>query len=771
MEVLTRTAFPQQWATTQNNLATAYSDRILGERAENIEQAIAAYRAALEVRTRTAFPQEWAITQNNLGNAYFVRILGERAENIEQAIAAYRAALEVLTRTAFPQQWATTQNNLAIAYKNRILGERAENIEQAIAAYRAALEVRTRTAFPQDWAMTQNNLGEAYRNRILGERAENIEQAIAAYRAALEVRTRTAFPQDWAMTQNNLGNAYSDRILGERAENIEQAIAAYRAALEVRTRTAFPQSNAETLFNLGRLYQEESQFNSAYNTFAQAIETVEFIRGEINSGEEAKRKQAEEWNALYRCMVEVCLALNKDTEAIEYIERSKTRNLVELLTKAASTTPENLPTVNSSIQFTEIQHLLDNKTAIIQWYIFNDCFRAFIITRNNQPIIWQSEKQDLDNLFDWIKNYLLLYFTDKPKWRSELNAQLSQLTQILHLNQITSLIPSHCSKLILIPHRYLHLLPLQAIPLSAHNSTTPEYLFDKFPGGVSYAPSCQLLRFTQHRAKQLDNSPLNQQSHLFAIQNPSNDLPFTDIEVETIATDFQPYQILKHQQATKTALATPSTNQTLTNSQWLHFSCHGYFNFDSPLKSGLQLANAVVSKTPANSNSSRHLRVDDEKYLDLEKCLTLEDIFQLNLNNCRLVCLSACETGLIDSTNNSDEYIGLASGFISAGAANIISTLWAVSDFHTALLMIKFYENLPNHQYNMPLALNNTQKWLRQATQAQIIDWLKNLNNMQLVQKQSILKVLETEYKPEQQPFKKPEYWAAFCAISPVYTP
>ncbi|MEH2095853.1 MULTISPECIES: hypothetical protein [unclassified Nostoc] len=66
------------------------------------------------------------------------------------------------------------------------------------------------------------------------------------------------------------------------------AIAAYSAALEVRTRSAFPQNHAETLSNLGRLYQDEKQFNSAYNTFVKAIETVEALRGEIVSGEEAK---------------------------------------------------------------------------------------------------------------------------------------------------------------------------------------------------------------------------------------------------------------------------------------------------------------------------------------------------------------------------------------------------------------------------------------------------------------------------------------------------
>ncbi|NJR67843.1 MAG: tetratricopeptide repeat protein, partial [Synechococcales cyanobacterium CRU_2_2] len=47
---------PIEWATTTMNLATAYYSRIKGDRAENIEQAIAAYEQALTVMTQTAMP-------------------------------------------------------------------------------------------------------------------------------------------------------------------------------------------------------------------------------------------------------------------------------------------------------------------------------------------------------------------------------------------------------------------------------------------------------------------------------------------------------------------------------------------------------------------------------------------------------------------------------------------------------------------------------------------------------------------------------------------
>lgn len=81
--------------------------------------------------------------------------------------------------------------------------------------------------------------------------------------------------------------------------------------------------------------------------------------------------------------------------------------------------------------------------------------------------------------------------------------------------------------------------------------------------------------------------------------------------------------------------------------------------------------------------------------------------------------------------------------------------------------MIKFYEILKNNRCNVALALNTSQQWLRQATQTQIIEWIQNQTNIATVQKQKIIDILLQEYKSDQQPFKRPEFWAAFCAISP----
>ncbi|MBR8837020.1 MAG: tetratricopeptide repeat protein [Stigonema ocellatum SAG 48.90 = DSM 106950] len=599
-------------AATIGNFSNLIRQFPLGDKASNMEIAIAGYEIVLTVFTRDAFPQDWAGTQNNLGAAYRNRILGEKAQNLELAIAAYEKALSIYTRDAFPQNWASTQYNVGIAYLDRILGSKAQNLELAIAAFQNAISVRTRDAFPQQWASTQNNLGAAYSDRILGSKAQNLELAIAAYENALSIYTRDAFPQDWAMTQNNLGIAYRNRILGFKAQNLELAIAAYENALSVRTRYAFPQDYAETLFNQGLAYQDGKQYTSAYDTFESAIETVEFLRGEIVSGEESKRKQAEQWNELYRRMVEVCLELGEDEKAIQYIERSKTRNLVELLAirdlyptgEIPEDTRKQLQQLRQSIDiekrrlaadnqpdythinefrqrynqlypfefitFEQIQALLGEETAIIQWYIFPDCYRAFIITRNHhKPIIWHSGAEDLEKLENFtFDKYLQPYDEDKRRWIYDLNDKLQQLPKILHLDEIVALIPAQCKKVIFIPHRYLHLLPLHALALS-----TGEDVIDKFPQGVSYAPSCQLLQYAKQRRTLVVNKggdtefsastsenystppvPKDELAHLFAIQNPTDNLEFTDIEVETIAAAFHPRHILKKGEATKAAL-------------------------------------------------------------------------------------------------------------------------------------------------------------------------------------------------------------------------
>ena len=638
------------------------------------------------------------------------------------------------------------------------------------------------------------NLGLAYIYRIAGEKGENLEQAIACCTQALEVMTFDAFPEDWANIQNNLGLAYIHRIGGEETENLERAIAFWQEALKVYTVEAFPQEHAETLFNLGIVYQEANNFTSAYSTFDSAIATLESLREEIVSGEETKRKQAEEWNKLYISMVEVCLELSNITTAIEYVERSKTRNLVEQILERDSKTffpsdvvtqletyrdeiaagqyqiqnskaenPQDLAKrlqelrrqrnelqnrylpVGYGFKFDSFQPTLDKHTAIIEWYILDDKILAFIVTQKGEVTVWQSQSKDREYLGNWGTQYLQNYYSQKDQWQHNLGEELKKLASILHIDEILNQIPNHCNKLILIPHWFLHLFPLHTLPVTSQNNLDSCCILDLFPGGVSYAPSCQLLQQVQQRQR-----PDFQ--NLFAIQNPTEDLDFTDLEVEAILSYFPSHQVLPKKQATKAALSQAATQ--LKQANYLHFSCHGSFNFNSPQNSCLLLAESV----------------DENKNLDLNKCLTLGNLFErtFDFSQTRLVVLSACETGLVDLKNTSDEYISLPSGFLYAGSSSVVSSLWTVSDLSTAFLMIKFIQNLKatmvdNGDFSVAVELQKAQLWLRNATTAELQTWTNDLklSPEQVKQNYETLDWFDADEKP----FQNPVYWAAFCAI------
>jgi CHAT domain-containing protein/tetratricopeptide (TPR) repeat protein len=348
LEVMTRRAMPVKWAEVTINLAVAYRNRIQGERAENIERAITAYEQALEVMTRQAMPLEWASTMMNLGVAYCFRIRGERAENIERAIAACEQALEVMTRQAMPVEWATTMNNLATAYSNRTRGERAENIERAITACEQVLEVMTRQAMPVEWAEVTLNLANAYLYRIRGERAENIERAIAVYEQALEVTTRQAMPVGWARTVNNLATAYSDRIRGERAENIERAIAAYEQALEVMTRQAMPDAHRHTQRNLADLCFGEKRWSRAISAWQGALSASELLY-QVAATPEARRAELREVRDLPSRLAFALSRTFEGTddaplqEAVLALEQNRARWFSESLA-LRSQRPANVPT-------------------------------------------------------------------------------------------------------------------------------------------------------------------------------------------------------------------------------------------------------------------------------------------------------------------------------------------------------------------------------------------------------------------------------------------
>ena len=55
---------------------------------------------------------DWASVKMNLGNAWSNRITGDRKENIDESIQYYNESLEVIPREAMSAKWATAKVNI-----------------------------------------------------------------------------------------------------------------------------------------------------------------------------------------------------------------------------------------------------------------------------------------------------------------------------------------------------------------------------------------------------------------------------------------------------------------------------------------------------------------------------------------------------------------------------------------------------------------------------------------------------------------------------------
>jgi len=200
-------------------------------------KVLAALMDMLNQQTQ-AVRSQWARIQINLGAALGMLGVLESGNkgHLDDAVAAYRAALDKWSRGSEPREWVAAQNGLGISLWS--LGRREDgtkgDLEDAIAAFHAALEVTIREREPLDWADTKTNLGIAL--VTLGERegeTERLAEAVKVHREALQERSRIRGPVKWAETQVNLSLALLTLFQRDRKPRyLDDALGAIDGALE-----------------------------------------------------------------------------------------------------------------------------------------------------------------------------------------------------------------------------------------------------------------------------------------------------------------------------------------------------------------------------------------------------------------------------------------------------------------------------------------------------------------------------------------------------------
>ena len=224
-----------------------------------------------------------------------------------------------------------------------------------------------------------------------------------------------------------------------------------------------------------------------------------------------------------------------------------------------------------------------------------------------------------------------------------------------------------CKHLVVIPYGLLHYLPFHCL------FDGVQYVIERL--NVSYLPAVALWDICCQRGQRVAARRVPLSDSLVLGLSDGGRLQFAVQEAEVVA------QKLGTQPRLDAAATATLLWQYGARSPIVHVAAHGLFRLDAPNFSHIKLADRRLS--------------------------TIE-VFNLDLSSCSLVTLSACETGRA-VVGGVDEVIGLGRGFLYAGAASLLPTLWKVDDASSAELMEMFYQALLG-EYDKAAALAGAQR-------------------------------------------------------------
>jgi CHAT domain-containing protein/tetratricopeptide (TPR) repeat protein len=715
----------RQIADTRYEHKTLYDLGGCWSRAGYFEKAISCYKQALALKRAPGERTGEVNVLTGLGAAYAA------LRNIDSAIECFTEALLCARELGDPSHEALCLTSLATAHSRR-------DLPKALSFYEQGLTLARRVGSRRIESLVLVNLGRFHQSR------RESATAAACFEDALALARATGHRQREGEILRCLGSLYKD------IKDFPRAIASLAEAIALLHEAQAFHQEMIAWKRLGRTYLAIANYSQAYKSFRAALALFEAIRGLLL---QPRHRVAllESQVGGYRGIVISCIMLGYHDEALEYIERSRSDRLVELLAlhdlwagapdeipplfqehyarlkglayalhvgdqiqpdhtmthliqtvfteanleleQASSTVRKHHPVVidvirGDPLKYRRIQEAIPNgETAIIEFFVTGKTIFAFVILSTGDPlppvILGDITAQDLADLSNtWLRDYAA--FRANPAgnwtvWRATIDSTLSTLYARLFAPIKVILDGHNIKKLIFIPHHSLHLFPLHA--LCAQGDDEKHYVIDLYDE-ITYAPSAAALLRCQQRSRALPR-------HLLVVCNSDSagrygtPLKHTSLEIAAILTNYPAARLRKDDETTLDELLTEARDAHI-----LHLICHAFFDFNKPL----------------------------ESYLGLSRDrLTLADIFErLDLPNTSIVVLSACETGVVE-ISRIDEHIGLPSGFLSAGATTVISSLWMVDDEATSLLMADFYKHLRTGM-SPARALTEAQRSLRGFT-------------------------------------------------------
>ncbi len=212
--------------------------------------------------------------------------------------------------------------------------------------------------------------------------------------------------------------------------------------------------------------------------------------------------------------------------------------------------------------------------------------------------------------------------------------------------------------LCIIPTGRLNLVPFQV--LAYKGDTSNHYLIEDYE--LFYTSQMEVFIDTATIRKSFD--------HFAAFGNPDKSLDYSEVEINNLREIFSKAEYYIQDSATEI-----QARESLSKDKYVHFATHGILDYNDFRNSYLVFA----------GNNAKDPLQDGK--------LTIREIKSLNIENCELVTLSACETG-VNKEISKGWYISPANSFLVKGVRSVIASLWKVNDMATSILMTEFYKNL-----------------------------------------------------------------------------
>jgi len=463
----------------------------------------------------------------------------------------------------------------------------------------------------------------------------------------------------------------------------------------------------------GRMASLENRTQAAELHLKRAIERLEGMRASLRV-DEFKAAYLGDKLEVYGDLVDLLLDKQLSQEAFEYAERAKSRALVDMLARRGEQPQsETDPTIqrlqqelaevrrelnqhflaseaeekgirgnhwekvmaleqrvtqlireierlqpgaaimerSQNLRLSDVQRALEPDAVLLEYYHTRRGLVAFLLDKTGVEVVrnlgsLEQVQQHIEQLEFFLSRVahggimLKIYGEEAPK--RSVDEQLQALYQLL----IEPLPNKYLGRpLVIVPHGILHMVPFGAL------FDGEKYLIEHVE--VSYAPSAAVYTLCRQRERLGVGS-------LIAFGVPLENIPQTTEEVQQIGRIVHESHTFVGERATlqNFFLSAPRAGV-------LHIATHGAFRPDNPMFSGLRMADGW---------------------------LVARDLYNLRLK-AELVVLSACETGLAKQTGG-DELMGLARGFLYAGAPCLVASLWPVRDEVTAQFMVTLYTNL-----------------------------------------------------------------------------